>query len=239
MGDTSDASYSYSLTTFSRSGKLLQIEYALTAVGEGKTSLGIKAKNGVVLCTDKKLGSKLVDKGDVRKLEKITPSCGFVYSGVGPDYRVLVKKARKAAQGYYLTYKQLKPIRALVQDTAAVMQEYTQSGGVRPFGVSVLVAGYDDEGPQLFQVDPSGAYYGGKASAMGKNFKNARSFLEKRYNEDVELDDAIHTALLTMREGFEGEMNEHNIELGVISADDRQFKILTPAEVKDYLDESN
>ena len=228
----------YGLTTFSPSGKLPQLTSAMTATNEGKTSLGIKAKNGVVLCTDKKLSSKLIESADVHKLEKITPSCGFVYSGVGPDYRVLVKKARKQAQAYYLTYRGLKPIRALVQDTAAVCQEYTQSGGVRPFGVSLLVAGFDDEGPQLFQVDPSGAYYGWKASAIGKNFKNARSFLEKRYNDDVELDDAIHTALLTMREGFEGEMNEHNIELGIVG-EDRVFKVLTPAEVKDYLDESN
>ena len=228
----------YGLTTFSPSGKLPQLTSAMTATNEGKTSLGIKAKNGVVLCTDKKLSSKLIESADVHKLEKITPSCGFVYSGVGPDYRVLVKKARKQAQAYYLTYRGLKPIRALVQDTAAVCQEYTQSGGVRPFGVSLLVAGFDDEGPQLFQVDPSGAFFGWQASAIGKNSKNAKSFLEKRYNEDVELDDAIHTALLTMREGFEGEMNEHNIELAVIG-EDRVFKVLTPSEIKDYLDEAN
>jgi len=233
----SDASYSYSLTTFSRSGKLLQIEYALTAVGEGKTSIGIKAKNGVVLITDKKIQNKLVDTAQVKKLEKVSPSVGFVYSGVGPDYRVLVQKARKQAQAYFLQYRALKPVKALVQDTASVMQEYTQSGGVRPFGISLLVAGYHDEGPQLFQVDPSGAYYGWKASAIGKNFKNARSFLEKRYNDDVELDDAIHTALLTMREGFEGEMTEHTIEVGVVG-EDRVFRVLTPAEVKDFLDES-
>ena len=215
----------------------MQIEYALTAVGEGKTSIGIKAKNGVVLITDKKIQNKLVDVQQVKKLEKVSPSVGFVYSGVGPDYRVLVKKARKQAQAYFLQYRALKPVKALVQDTASVMQEYTQSGGVRPFGISLLVAGYDDEGPQLFQVDPSGAYYGWKASAIGKNFKNARSFLEKRYNDDVELDDAIHTALLTMREGFEGEMTEHTIEVGVVG-EDRVFRVLTPAEVKDFLDES-
>lgn len=238
MVDTGDSSYSYSLTTFSRSGKLLQIEYALTAVSEGKTALGIKAKNGVVLCTDKKLGTRLVDSDQVKKLEKLTDGCGLVYAGVGPDYRVLVSQARKKAQAYALMYGEHKPVKGLVQDLAAVMQEYTQSGGVRPFGVSLLVAGYDDDGPQLFQVDPSGAYYGWKASAIGKNFKNSRSFLEKRYTEDLELDDAIHTALLTMREGFEGEMNQHNIELAVIG-NDRIFKTLTPQELKDYLDEAN
>ena len=90
-----------------------------------------------------------------------------------------------------------------VRETALIMQEYTQSGGVRPFGVSCLVAGYDDDGPQLFQVDPSGAAFGWKATAIGKNYINAKNFLERRYNEDMELDDAIHTALLTLREGVQ------------------------------------
>ena len=84
-----DSAYSFSLTTFSRTGKLLQIEYALNAVANGRTSLGICAKDGVVIATDKKLASALVDTDDVSKVEKITEGSGFVYSGVGPDYRVL------------------------------------------------------------------------------------------------------------------------------------------------------
>ncbi len=122
--------------------------------------------------------------------------------------------------------------------TAKLCQEYTQAGGVRPFGVSVLAAGYDDNGPQLFQIDPSGAAFGWKATAIGKNYVNAKSFLERRYADDIELDDAIHVALLTLRESFEGEMTENNIEVGVVG-EDRIFRILTPAEVKDYLDEAN
>ena len=84
-----DSAYSFSLTTFSRTGKLLQIEYALNAVANGRTSLGICTKDGVVIATDKKLSSPLVDIDHVHKVEQVTPSCGFVYSGVGPDYRVL------------------------------------------------------------------------------------------------------------------------------------------------------
>ena len=97
---------------------------------------------------------------------------------------------------------------------------------------------YDDAGPQLFQVDPSGAYFGWRASAIGKNYTNAKTFLEKRYNAEMELEDAIHTSLLTMREGFEGEMTATNIELGVVTAD-RKFRILTGAEVADYLAEAS
>ena len=84
-----DSAYSFSLTTFSRTGKLLQIEYALNAVANGRTSLGICAKDGVVIATDKKLTSELVDVAHVHKVELLTPSSGVCYSGVGPDYRVL------------------------------------------------------------------------------------------------------------------------------------------------------
>lgn len=163
---------------------------------------------------------------------------GFVYAGMGPDFRVIVRNARKMAQKYYLTYREIQPVSQVVRESALLMQEYTQSGGVRPFGASCLVAGYDEEGPQLFQVDPSGSSFGWKATAIGKNYINAKNFLERRYNEDMELDDAVHIALLTLRESYEGEMTEHNIEVAVI-AEDRVFRILTPAEVKDYMEEAN
>jgi len=170
----------FSLTTFSPSGKLVQIEYALQAVAAGKTSLGIKATNGVVIASEKKVPSILVDGASMEKVCVLSPNIGCVYSGIGPDQRVLVKRARKAAQEYWLTYKENIPVNQLVREVASVMQEFTQSGGVRPFGVSLLIAGYDDEGPQLYQVDPSGSYWAWKASAIGKNAANAKTFLEKK-----------------------------------------------------------
>ena len=216
----------------------MQIEYALNRVSQGKMALGIKATNGVVIASDKKVTTVLVDGEEYQKIQSITPSTGFVYAGMGPDFRVLVKNARKNAQQYYLTYREVQPISQVVRESALLMQEYTQSGGVRPFGVSCLVAGYDEDGPQLFQVDPSGAAFGWKATAIGKNYVNAKNFLERRYNDDMELDDAVHIALLTLRESYEGEMTEHNIEVGIVGPD-KVFRILTPQEVRDYLDEAN
>lgn len=157
-------------------------------------------------------------------------------SGMGPDFRVLVRKSRKQAEQYHRLYKEPIPVTQLVRETAAVMQEFTQSGGVRPFGVSLLVAGYDDKGPQLYQVDPSGSYFSWKASAMGKNVSNAKTFLEKRYVEEMELDDAVHTAILTLKEGFEGQISEKNIEIGIIG-EKKEFRVLTPNEIRDYLAE--
>jgi len=227
--------YSFSLTTFSPSGKLVQIEYALARVASGGTSLAIKAKNGVVLATEKKLPS-LMDETSIQKCSMLTENIGVVYSGMGPDSRVLVRKGRKKAQKYFRVYKEPISTGQLVRELASIMQEFTQSGGVRPFGVSLLIAGFDSQGPQLYQVDPSGSYWAWKATATGKNMVNAKTFLEKRYSDELDLEYAIHTAILTLEEGFEGEMNEHNIELAIIG-EDKKFRVLTPAQVKDYIGE--
>jgi 20S proteasome subunit alpha 2 len=230
------SSADFSLTTFSPSGKLVQIEYALNAVQAGKTSLGIKATNGVVLASEKKVPSVLVDASTVEKTGMLSSNVGVTYSGMGPDFRVLLNKGRKAAQTYYLTYKDIIPVTLLARELATVMQEFTQSGGVRPFGVSLLVAGYDDEGPQLYQVDPSGSYWAWKASAIGKNSTAAKTFLEKRYSKNMELEDAINTAILTLKEGFEGAITEENIEIGIVG-EDRKFRVLSAQEVRDYVKE--
>jgi len=226
--------YSFSLTTFSPSGKLVQIEYALAAVNSGAASVGIKASNGIVLATEKKHKSILVEEHSTHKIEAVTSNIGMIYSGMGPDYRLLVRRARKMAQDYMLTYGEPIPTSQLVTRVANVMQEYTQSGGVRPFGVSLLICGWDHgDKPRLFQCDPSGAYFAWKATALGKNCINGKTFLEKRYDDNVEIEDAVHTAILTLKEGFEGQMTEDNIEIGVCNAEG--FKRLSPSDVKDYL----
>ncbi|KAJ2619149.1 Proteasome subunit alpha type-2 [Coemansia sp. RSA 1290] len=135
------------------------------------------------------------------------------------------------------------PVRILVKELAGIMQEFTQSGGVRPFGVSLLLAGVDERGPNLYQVDPSGSYFPWKATAIGKNMINSKTFLEKRFNGDMELEDAVHTAILTLKEGIEGQITEESIDIGIISTIPAAqsgeakpiFKRLTTTEIKDYL----
>jgi 20S proteasome subunit alpha 2 len=212
---------------------LVQIEYALQAVAAGAPSVGIKAKNGIVIATEKKQKSVLYDESSVSKIEVVNDKIGMAYSGMGPDFRLLVTRARKIAQEYQLRYGESIPVSQLVQQVASVMQEYTQSGGVRPFGVSLLVAGYDEETPYLFQCDPSGAYFAWKATAIGKNYINGKTFLEKRYNEGLELEDSVHTAILSLKEGFDGQITEDNIEIGICN--ESGFKKLPPSTVKDYL----
>ncbi|CAM9019294.1 unnamed protein product [Wickerhamomyces anomalus] len=241
--------YSFSLTTFSPSGKLVQIEHALSAVKQGVTSL---ATNGVVLATEKKSSSSLVNSDTLSKISLITPNIGAVYSGMGPDFRVLVDKSRKISHtNYKRVYNEYPPTKILVSEVAKIMQESTQSGGVRPYGVSLLIAGYDDHNKfGLYQVDPSGSYFPWKATAIGKGAVAAKTFLEKRWNDELELEDAIHIALLTLKESIEGDMNGDTVEIAIVGEpnDDLlgfqgaenqvgpRFKKLSPQEINDRLE---
>eukprot|EP00828_Plagiopyla_frontata_P000425 TRINITY_DN0_c1669_g1_i1.p1 TRINITY_DN0_c1669_g1~~TRINITY_DN0_c1669_g1_i1.p1 ORF type:complete len:199 (-),score=45.89 TRINITY_DN0_c1669_g1_i1:50-646(-) len=190
-----------------------------------------------VIAVEKKLSSILIDESSMNKIMKIDEHLGAIYSGLGPDFRVLMLKARKLCQEHKMKYGENIQVSNICRETAQIVQEYTQSGGVRPFGISTLVAGVDVYGPHLYQLDPSGAYYEWKATAIGRNMKNAKTILEKRYSKDISLEDAIHTALFALKDGFEGQMTNTNIEIGVITDSTKLFKILSPAEIKDYLEE--
>merc|ERR1711871_727141 len=113
-------------------------------------------------------------------------------------------------------------------------------GGVRPFGIGLIVGGVDEnEGPQLFQIEASGTFYCWKATALGKGASEARTFLEKVFTDDMDIGDAVHTAIKALKNVFEGEMTQKNIEVGVIRANDpeRKFHVLTQEEIADLLRE--
>ena len=139
----------------------------------------------------------------------------------------------------------------MVQEIAKVMQDSTKLGGISPFGVSLLVGGYDDhlEQVQLYQVDPLGSYFPWKATAIGKTSVSAKTFLEKRWNENLELEDAIHVALLALKESVDGELTGENLDIAVVSesqdnllgfkgtsVEGPRFKKLTAEEINDRLD---
>ncbi|PVU91692.1 hypothetical protein BB561_004254 [Smittium simulii] len=242
------SAYNFSLTTFSPSGKLGQIEHALAAVNKGVTAVGIKAKDSVVIACIKKPSTTLIDLTSLSSVEMVCATIGMTYSGMGPDFRVLLSKARSLAQEYIMVYQEDPPVNIIVKNLASVIQDYTQSGGVRPFGLSLLIAGFDTFGPSLFQVDPSGAYFPWKAAAIGRTMVESKTFLEKRYNKDSGIEDAIHTAILTLKEGFEGLLSSEFLDIGIIGSDTTvsfnvpgkesckpNFRLLTASEISDHL----
>lgn len=167
-------------------------------------------------------------------------SLGVVYAGMGPDYRVLLSSARKRSQVYYRKFQDEIPTEMLTKEVAKVMQEFTQQGGVRPFGVSLLIAGFDHKGPQLYQADPSGAYFQWKATAIGQGYQNAKAFLEKNFSEaDFELEDAINLSIRALQKDFEGQMTADNIEIGVVELGEDgkpRYRLLTPDNIRRQMD---
>ena len=229
-------SNNFSLTTFSSDGSLDQVNNAITAANNGETSLALKTKDGIIIASEKNLHSILVDSKSYSKILNASQYIGVSYSGLTPDSKVLLKKARKEFQSYKLKFMDdLMPVHSLAREVANVMQEFTQEGGVRPFGVCLLMAGYDRSGYHLYEIDPSGAYYELKAAAIGKNKNRATQNLERRYNDSLSIDDGLNVIISTLREGYDGEVNENNIEISIIKKNG--FQLLAPEEVKNYLKE--
>ena len=230
----------FSYSTFDKSGILTSVKNALTAVGRGETTVGIRAKNGIVIAAEKKLSSPLVDETSINKVDMLSEYMGVTYSGVGPDYNQILLKARKDIQVYHARYQDRMTPYMLCKQVADVFQEYSHSGGVRPFGIGLIVGGYDEiDGPQIFQIEASGTFYCWKATALGKGATEAKNYLEKVYDDNMDIGDAVHTAVKALKTSFGSEMTEKNLDIGVIkTADpDRAFKVLTQEEISDLLKE--
>lgn len=196
---------------------MFQVEYALEAVRKGTLAVGVKGADTVVLGVEKKSTAKLQDPRTVKKVVSIDKHICLAFAGLTADARVLVDKARVESQSYALTLDEQVTVEYITRYLAGVQQKYTQSGGVRPFGISTLVAGYDTEGrPALYQTDPSGTYSAWRASAIGRNSKTVREYLEKNYKagEATAGDETVKVAIRALMETVEA--GSKQIEIAVV-----------------------
>ncbi|KAH8828449.1 proteasome subunit alpha type 4 [Flagelloscypha sp. PMI_526] len=171
--------YDSRTTIFSPEGRLYQIEYAMEAISHAGTVLGILAKDGVVLAAEKKVTGKLLDLsgakdggygGSGEKIFLLNSNAIAGTAGLTADANSLINFARSAAQNHLLLYNEDIPVELLCQRLCDMKQGYTQFGGLRPFGVSLLYAGWDPHYQwQLYHSDPSGNYSGWKATSIGSN----------------------------------------------------------------------
>jgi len=171
--------YDLSSTTFSPDGRVFQVEYAMKAVENSGTALGIRVKDGVVLAVEKLVLSKMIEPGSSKRIHVTDKHSGLASAGLVADARQLVHRARAESNNYRQFYGDAIPGHLLCERIANFMQVYTLYGAVRPFGCSVLLASVDKKGPQLFMVDPSGVAYGYYGCAIGKGARAAKTELEK------------------------------------------------------------
>merc|ERR1712159_504229 len=186
---------------FSPDGRLYQVEYAMEAIGHAGAALGILAKDGVVLAAEKIVTSKLLEvEKTSEKMYKVDDFISCAVAGIRADANILINRARLIAQQYQFKYQEPMPVEQLIQNICDLKQGYTQYGGMRPFGVSFLFAGYDKHfGFQLYQSDPSGNYGGWKATAIGANHSHANSKLKQLYKYD----DAEWVAQFDLKQALE------------------------------------
>jgi len=230
----SKEAYDRASTIFSPDGRLFQVEYAREAVKRGTTTIGLKYRDGVVLIVDKRITSHLIEPDSIEKIFEIDEHIGCATSGLVADARALVDRARLDAQINEITYGEKIPVKTLVKRICDFKQAYTQYGGVRPFGVILLIAGVDETGAQLFVTDPSGAFMEYKASSEGTGRSEAIAYFEKNYREDMTLEEAIEMGIKAIHKGSEKKLNPDAIEITVVDTT-KKFRRLSLDESKGYI----
>mmetsp|Transcript_8630 Transcript_8630/g.12543 ORF Transcript_8630/g.12543 Transcript_8630/m.12543 type:complete len:258 (+) Transcript_8630:146-919(+) len=242
--------YDSSTTTFSPEGRLHQVEYAIEAINNAGTCVGILAKDGIVLASERQLTSGLLAPAKTsEKTYKLSQHSTCCVAGLTADANILIDQARLRAGRYEYQYQEPIPMEQLVEHVCNYKQAYTQYGGLRPFGVSFLFAGYDQHyGFQLYQTDPSGNYSGWKATVIGSNNQAGKSLLKTEYDPEStgelpSVEVALRLAVKVLNKTMDGTAaSSEKMELFVMSREDTEEKlcvhrILTNDEAQKVIDE--
>jgi len=234
MQDNQQA-YDRGMTIFSPDGRLYQVEYAREAIKRGTASVGVRTDAGVVLAADRRARSPLIEESSIEKLHRVDDHVAVASAGHVADARQLVEFARRKAQENRLRYDEPIDVETLAKEVTDYIQRYTQSGGVRPFGVALAIAGVDPDGtPRLFETDPSGTPYEWKATAIGGDRETLHAHLEDGYRADADLDGGIALALETLAESGE-ELDADSVEVTTVDVESGRVRSLDPEAIEPHL----
>lgn len=171
-------------------------------------------------------------------LFSLTDSIGCVMTGLHPDARSQVTRTRSEAADYKFKYGYEIPPHVLAQRVADQAQVYTQHAAMRPLGVSMILAGYDEEsGPALYKCDPAGYYVSYKATSAGAKEQESQNYLEKRLRKakDLNTDDTIRLAISTLQSVLSADFKTGELEVAVVSKANPHFTPLTDAQIDAHL----
>lgn len=215
--------YDRAITMFSPDGRLLQVEYAKKTVRQGSTAIGMVCSDGVLLVADKRIVDKLVIPESVEKIFQIDDHIAATASGILSDARVLIERAQIKAQQHKVTYDTPIDTVTVVKDICALKQICTQSGGLRPFGVSVILAGIDADGPKLFETDPTGIYFQFRATVIGEGETEIEEILDKEFSEKLTIEEGLKLCIDALNKILDKNFNVDRVDAAYITKAERQF----------------
>ncbi|AUG48061.1 proteasome endopeptidase complex, archaeal, alpha subunit [Haloarcula taiwanensis] len=237
MQGNEQQAYDRGITIFSPDGRLYQVEYAREAVKRGTASVGVRTEDGVVIAADRHARSPLIERDSIEKIHEIDSHVGVASAGHVADARQLIDVARRQAQVNRLRYDEPASVESLTKEITDYIQQYTQTGGARPFGVALLVAGIEDGQPRLFETDPSGTPYEWQAVAIGGSREDIQSFLEDEYAEEMDLESGIELALRALASVNEEGLDATGVDIATIDVETEQFEKLSEDDIAERLEE--
>ncbi|MBN2053229.1 archaeal proteasome endopeptidase complex subunit alpha [Candidatus Woesearchaeota archaeon] len=227
--------YDRAITMFSPDGRLLQVEYAKKTVRLGNTAIGMVCKDGVLLVTDKRIVDKLVVPEAIEKIFKIDDHLMATAAGILSDARVLVEQGQVRAQQHRVTYDTPCDAVTIVKHICDIKQMCTQSGGLRPFGVSMLVAGIDEGGKKLFETDPTGIFYQYKATVIGEGEPDIEEVLYKEYKETMSIEEGLKLCIKCLKKVLNENFNAERIDAAYIEEKEKTMKKVDKERLKKLL----
>jgi proteasome alpha subunit len=225
--------YDMTPTMYSPDGRIYQVEYAMETVKRGTLAIGVCSKEGVIMAVEEKPRT-LQSTNITQKIFQVDFHIGVAAAGYIPDARIQVDSARFFSQGNRMTYDESVEIGVVAKYLADQSHQFTQYSGVRPNGVSLIIAGVDQKGESIYVTDPSGTYVQYAAIAIGAGSDEVNEFLEKHYNPDMSIDDAASLAIaaINLKDEKKGEIDD--IKMAKITTEAKVFEKVSESDLKNY-----
>jgi len=227
--------YDRAATMFSPQGHLLQVEYAEKAVRLGSSSIGMVCTDGIFILADLRIEDKLIVPKSANKIYEIDSHIMSSVAGILSDARVLIERAQVLAQQHRVTYDSPIEPELIIKDISNLKQQFSQYGGARPFGVSLMVAGINDGKPELFTSDVTGNYLAYLANAIGEDDDKIREKLRERYKSDLTMKKGAKLALEIFKEIEDKKFNVERFELAYIKNEDGKLKRFSGNEIQEFV----
>ena len=227
--------YDRTATMFSPEGHLLQVEYAEKTVRLGSSSIGMVCSDGVFIIADKRIEDKLIVQSSANKISEIDSHIISSVAGIVSDARVLIERAQVLAQQHRVTYDSPIEPELIIKDVANIKQQFTQYGGARPFGVSLMIAGINRKKPELYTSDVTGNYFSYYVNAIGENDEKIKAKLREKYSKELSIKNGVKLALKILKEVQEKNFKISRFELVYIKNNSEKLKRLERKEIEEFV----